>query len=175
MTRNEAVRVLAVLTAAYPNADLPRESAELWVGTLTPFTAKAGERAALDLIRSSKFMPAISEFLDVARRHERRELDQAVNLDRKALGAGDVVLISPDRYAELKERLGRMSQVPVDAKYRGRPERNRVAAPPPPACEMEDHTICGCSKVRITVDERGNPLSEKEYRRVNGLSSQEAS
>ncbi|MBQ9557645.1 MAG: hypothetical protein IJU94_03470 [Clostridia bacterium] len=69
MTRDETIKLLAILKAAYPTAfrAMSRETAEamlaLWSDELAPYPSDVVTKAARRFIRRSKFMPCVSELL----------------------------------------------------------------------------------------------------------------
>jgi hypothetical protein len=69
MTRDDTIRLLAIMKAAYPSAfrGMSRETAEamlaLWADELAPYPPDLVTKAARELIRTGKFLPNISEML----------------------------------------------------------------------------------------------------------------
>jgi hypothetical protein len=61
MTREEAIKILAILSAAYPNFSLPKATGELYIKMLTDIPAKLGEAAALAHIAESQYYPTVAE------------------------------------------------------------------------------------------------------------------
>lgn len=75
MTHAESLKVLAVLTAAFPRYDLPRETAQLWLAVLSNFHAKDAEAAAMDVVNQDEWFPTIARFRQLVAAHRRaREL-----------------------------------------------------------------------------------------------------
>ena len=61
MTVDEALSVLGALTAAYPQANIQKDTAKIYIKFLQDIPYEAGQSAALDLIAKSKWFPTISE------------------------------------------------------------------------------------------------------------------
>jgi len=66
LTPDEALKVLSVLTAAYPNVNIPEETAQIYVKFLLDLPYEAGKAAALSLIAESKYFPTIAELRQAA-------------------------------------------------------------------------------------------------------------
>ena len=104
MTREETIKLLAILKAAYPTAfrTMSRETAEamlaLWSDELAPYPSDVVTEAARRLIRRSKFMPCVSELL-------RQTWETAVDMRTYMLGS-----IAIGRYVP-REELGRIYEV----------------------------------------------------------------
>lgn len=61
MNRAEAMRVFALLQAAYPRQELPDSTELVYASALADLDVVAVERAALALIRTSRWFPTIAE------------------------------------------------------------------------------------------------------------------
>lgn len=61
--------MLGVLTAAWPDKDLPRETVELWLGMLAGLDYSDAKDAALDIVRQDQWFPSIARFLQQAEVH----------------------------------------------------------------------------------------------------------
>lgn len=66
MTRDEALEIISVLTAAYPQANLSKETGSLYVRFLIDLSFEIGQAAVLDLISKNKWFPSISELREAA-------------------------------------------------------------------------------------------------------------
>lgn len=66
MVRTDALRVLALLTAAYPSQPMPEETVELYVSTLIGRTPDVGIAFAVaqDWIGSQLYFPKVAEFVE---------------------------------------------------------------------------------------------------------------
>lgn len=119
MTHDQALQVLAVLTAGYPNFTLERPTAELWVRALSPVPVETAREAASQLVMESRFFPTIAEF------NERRRLvaQQHSVTPFKALPAPAV---DPEQQKANVVRLREVTRTAVkklDASYKGLPRR----------------------------------------------------
>jgi hypothetical protein len=74
VTRDEATQVLAILSAAWPNQQVSRETAQLWLGMLAELDQRDAMAAARDAVRQDQWFPTIARFLQLAeaRKHGRR-------------------------------------------------------------------------------------------------------
>lgn len=75
MTLNETAAVLALMSAAWPNVEIPEHTISVWADELGGLHPDDALQAAHLLIRTSKWFPSISEFLDAARNFTRRRLE----------------------------------------------------------------------------------------------------
>ncbi len=66
MTRAEALEIISVLTAAYPQANLSKETGNIYVRFLIDLSFEIGQAAVLDLISKNKWFPSISELREAA-------------------------------------------------------------------------------------------------------------
>lgn len=71
MTHADALKVLAVLTAAFPRYDLPRETAQLWLAVLTDLHVQDAEPAAKDVVNQDEWFPTIARFRQLVAAHRR--------------------------------------------------------------------------------------------------------
>lgn len=72
MTRDEAARVLNRLTAGYDKR-LADDTLGIWHEELAELDFSAAHAAARDLVKTSKFMPSIAEFLAAYQTHRQRQ------------------------------------------------------------------------------------------------------
>jgi hypothetical protein len=63
--RADAVRVLDLLLAAYPNVELEEPTMALWVGALSHLDADDANAAVRQVIAESDFFPSIAKFREV--------------------------------------------------------------------------------------------------------------
>ena len=61
MTPKEAIKVMVILTAAYPSANISNETIEIYTKFLSDLSFEMGQAVALQLISSSKWFPSIAE------------------------------------------------------------------------------------------------------------------
>ena len=61
MTRDEVFKLLAVIEAAYPKGEFPKERAEIYARFLRDLDYKAASAAVTKLIATSKFVPTIAD------------------------------------------------------------------------------------------------------------------
>lgn len=66
MTHNESIKILAVLTAAYPQVEIQEETIEIYTKFLLDLPYEAGQAAALEVIARSKWFPSIAELRQAA-------------------------------------------------------------------------------------------------------------
>jgi hypothetical protein len=106
MNRDEAIDVLGILTAAWPNARHGDDTVELWIEYLATVGHAEGRKAAAELVLSEEWMPPIARFrqsITATRRHDAERARFA-----GALPSGEQVT-APDvaraRLAELREAL----------------------------------------------------------------------
>lgn len=79
MNDHESADILAILAAAWPNQEITRETAQLWLGMLAeldPDDAMAGART---VVRNEHWFPSIARFRQAtdAARHARRNQEAA--------------------------------------------------------------------------------------------------
>ncbi len=79
MTRVEALKLVAMLVAAYPAAQVSEHTAELYAGMLLDLEFAAAQQAIARLIATEKFLPTVAEIramtLDVQRGPRRSALE----------------------------------------------------------------------------------------------------
>jgi hypothetical protein len=61
MTPDDTIRIMAILTAAYPQVNLARETVEVYGKFLADLPFEAGYAAAMDLISTNKWLPTVAE------------------------------------------------------------------------------------------------------------------
>jgi len=101
MNRSELARVVALLSAAYPNAQISVATSEVYEEFLADLEARHVLAAVRRLVNISKFLPTIAEIRETARDElheeletERRQRERALAkaapppLDRKESAAG---------------------------------------------------------------------------------------
>lgn len=66
MTREEALKILSVLSAAYPNFQLTEETGELYIRLLSDLPYEKLQAAVLAHIAQSKYFPTIAELRKIA-------------------------------------------------------------------------------------------------------------
>lgn len=71
MNDTDALKVLSLLTAAWPNYEPPDNATELWISILADVHPEDGKAAALDVVRGEKWFPSIARFLEAAQVHKR--------------------------------------------------------------------------------------------------------
>jgi hypothetical protein len=63
VNRQDAVEVLGVLGAAWPNQEIAQQTAQLWLGMLDACEVEAAKKAALSIIRNDHWFPSVARFL----------------------------------------------------------------------------------------------------------------
>lgn len=76
MTRDEALGVLRVLTAAWPKFELTDDTIDVYVEFMRGVSADVGHVTARELIRHSQWFPTVTEFHRHAMSVARRERDK---------------------------------------------------------------------------------------------------
>lgn len=66
MTHEETLKIMALLTAAYPQANIEEETIQIYIKFLLDLPCEAGQAAALELIASSRWFPAVAELRQAA-------------------------------------------------------------------------------------------------------------
>lgn len=66
MTLDEALKIMAVLTAAYPQAEIQEETIQIYTKFLLDLPFEAGQAGALELIAKSKWFPSVAELRQMA-------------------------------------------------------------------------------------------------------------
>lgn len=66
MNRAETAQILAYLASAWPNVDMAEETVAVWVDQLAPVDYADAEVAARSVVKSARWFPAPSEFLEHA-------------------------------------------------------------------------------------------------------------
>lgn len=76
MNDQSAVRVIALLTAAWPDTELPDATLTLWMDSMRDIDPALGMEAAATLTRTNKWYPRLAEFLDAVNALKRRQIVQ---------------------------------------------------------------------------------------------------
>lgn len=74
MTNNEAAKVIATLTAAYPRMEMSEETSKLYARFLQDLEYPKAQAAVVRLIANSKFFPTVAEIREAAFRVEQPDL-----------------------------------------------------------------------------------------------------
>ena len=62
MNPKEAIKVISVLTAAYPNMNISQETIEIYIRFLADISFDVGQAVALKIISQSEFFPSVAKF-----------------------------------------------------------------------------------------------------------------
>jgi hypothetical protein len=153
MEREDKRRVMRVLVAAWPNAELSDDSVALWYQRLERIPADAGMAVASLLVDELQWFPTISQFTD-----RYRDLLRNAQLEENFREL-EAPQLSPEEQAANVERLKELleqvgTRANIDPKWKGIPRRKRPRFIPPP-CTEPDCSQCGTGPV---VDRGGyNP------------------
>lgn len=112
MTRDEAIGVLRVMTAAWPNANLGDDTVELWIEYLDTVGHAEARTAASELVLSEQWMPTVARFRETIIAH-RRHAAERDRFARRALPSGEYETppeAGPARVAELRATLRDQTQ-----------------------------------------------------------------
>lgn len=147
MNRLETARVLALMTAAWPNFNPSDATLELWGSRLANMPSEDAAAVASLLIDEIDWFPSIAQFLSRWRDLIRnRQLTQPLPELEPPSISEEQARRNLDR---LRELLGEVPTEPViDPKYVGLPKRHRPPGPPPEFCSSEDHGECGHGPLR---------------------------
>jgi len=87
MTRQEALKLVAILEAAYPRQELRRDTVEIYAMFLQDLDYKVAERVIAQHIRTQKWFPAISEIREacVELVHNLPSIEEAMEIIRSAV------------------------------------------------------------------------------------------
>lgn len=87
MTRQEALKLVAILEAAYPRQELRRDTVEIYARFLQDLDYKVAERVIAQHIRTQKWFPAISEIREacVELVHNLPSTEKAMEIIRSAV------------------------------------------------------------------------------------------
>ena len=99
MTRDEALRVLAVLIAAYPTITLTRESIAIYADAISDLAFADAMLGTKKLIRTNKYFPSIAELREATRNTHRMDGDSAWALvldEIRRVGAQRIPALPPD-------------------------------------------------------------------------------
>lgn len=79
MTPEQAHQVLRILTAAWPNHDMPDDTIRLWVGTLGEMEHSDAMSAAKSIVNEDRYFPTIARLrqTEAAAKHARRNRESA--------------------------------------------------------------------------------------------------
>ena len=66
MKQSEALKLVAVLKAAYPRQETDEATAEVYVGFLTDLDAEVADKVVREMIATSRFFPTIAEIRGAA-------------------------------------------------------------------------------------------------------------
>lgn len=108
MTPGETARVLAVLTAAYPNVTLEEPTVRLWAQQLADVAAKDAQAVATSIIRTDQWFPTLARFFEVWREHRRLERMRETNPALPAAPASPP--LAKERIAEIREQLSKVGK-----------------------------------------------------------------
>jgi hypothetical protein len=87
MEKNEAVRIVTMLAASYPNWKPPKETLELYVSLLQPLPAEPTEEAVMQILRSDReFAPPVGVVIQNASRIALAQSGAAVTTAEEAWG-----------------------------------------------------------------------------------------
>ena len=67
MTKPEAIKLIAVLRAAYPNQDITEETVELYAAMLADLDFSIAQESLQRHIATSRFFPTVAELRDAPR------------------------------------------------------------------------------------------------------------
>lgn len=113
MTADEGKRILAALTAVWPNAfgreGIPAVTVRAWLDQLRDIHVEAGQEAVKRLATEDDRFPSYSRFLAVAKDIERRNVARAAR--ERAL--------PPPRYTEEERARGLREARAIKSKLRG--------------------------------------------------------
>lgn len=87
MTRQEALKLVAILEAAYPRQELRRDTVEIYARFLQDLDYKVAERAIQNHIRNEKWFPTIAEIREacVELVHNLPSTEEAMEIIRSAV------------------------------------------------------------------------------------------
>jgi hypothetical protein len=90
MTRDEALDVLGILTAAWPNAKHGDDTVELWIQYLAQVGYQDARAVASELVLSEDWMPPIARFRQALVARRRHAIERGKFAER-SLPSGEVV------------------------------------------------------------------------------------
>lgn len=74
MTRDDAIDVLRVLTAAWPNANMGDDTVELWIQFLGTVDADDGQAVAAEMVMACEWVPPLAKFREGVNARRRRAI-----------------------------------------------------------------------------------------------------
>lgn len=142
MNRQEAAAVLGLMAAAWPNHEMPSETALVWADMLGDIDPDDGLAAARQVIQTSEWFPTINTFREAAQavaRKRARELDYQ---DRRALPAAPIDPIRLQAYRfVVRELLAKVGDgVVVEPTHRPLPQGGGCRAGCP-GCQAIDDRV----------------------------------
>jgi len=95
MTRQEALKLVAILEAAYPRQELRRDTVEIYAMFLQDLDYKLAERVIAQHIRTQKWFPAISEIREACAEmvHQLPTTEQALAIVRDAVRTANYSMV----------------------------------------------------------------------------------
>lgn len=95
MTRQEALKLVAILEAAYPRQELRRDAVEIYAMFLQDLDYKVAERVIAQHIRTQKWFPAISEIREACAEmvHQLPTTEQALAIVRDAVRTANYSMV----------------------------------------------------------------------------------
>lgn len=110
MNRTESAKLVAILTAAYPSAQVRPETSTAYAMALADIPFELGEQAVAVLLRTNKFLPTpaeIREALVDAATQDQPSWEQAWKELERTIGRfGSLLLMQGDSYDAYRERYG---------------------------------------------------------------------
>ena len=95
MTRQEALKLVAILEAAYPRQELRRDTVEIYAMFLQDLDYKLAERVIAQHIRTQKWFPAISEIREACAEmvHQLPTTEEAMSIIRNAVRVANYSMV----------------------------------------------------------------------------------
>ncbi len=103
MTPADAANVLGLLTAAWPNQDMPDRTVDLWLGLLSELDLSDAKEAARTVVRQDQWFPSVARFIQAAEaaKHGRQNREAA----HRGLGDGHRPAAPPAQLVEATRQL----------------------------------------------------------------------
>lgn len=144
MTREQALRQLATLAAAYPAKQLPEPTLELYAEALAEMSEGTGRETVREIIRTSKFFPSIAELLETASLVREQAVERELVSRPVAEFVGETVAALPGRQEQvgfeglthIREVLAKHPRLNVSEKLRTPMTELRC-----PYCRWEDGEV----------------------------------
>jgi hypothetical protein len=100
MTKNQVIKIFAVIVSAYPGFAVTEEKLSVWHKALEDQEFNTVERNVMRHVRTEKYPPTIAEIIDHSPKQETSFIDQLAEMRRNA-ASPEVAAVHKARIREL--------------------------------------------------------------------------